>query len=169
VKAALSFDGGDFVRVANAPALEPDGVTVVARMRSTGPGAYRYVVSKGALSCLTASYGLYSGPNGGLSFYVSDGSTPVLSPDAGTGVWDGQWHTVVGAFDGTSVRLFVDGTEVGTGTTSTAAIAYGLPDSADLLIGGYSGPCGSPLGFVGDVDAAAVVGSYDRSAGGVVG
>ena len=169
VKAALGFDGGDYVRVANAPALEPDGVTVVARVRSSGPGSYRYVLGKGALSCLTASYGLYTGAGGGLSFYVSDGQRFTLSPDAGPGVWDGAWHTVVGGFDGTSVRLFVDGTEVGTGTPSTAAIGYGLPDSGDLLIGGYAGPCGAPLGFVGDIDAAALVGSYDRSAGGLAG
>jgi hypothetical protein len=169
VRAALGFDGGDFVRVVNAPALEPDGVTVVARVRSAGPGSFRYVVSKGALSCLTASYGLYTGESGGLSFYVSDGRVFTLSPDAGTSVWDGQWHTVVGAFDGRSVRLFVDGTEVGTGVPTTAAIGYGLPDSADLLVGGYAGPCGNPLGFVGDVDAVALIGSYDRSAGGLVG
>lgn len=162
--AALGFDGGDYVRVANAPSLEPDGVTVVARVRSTGPGSFRYVLAKGALSCLTASYGLYTGQSGGLSFYVSDGQDYTLSADAGPRVWDGQWHTVVGGFDGHSVRLFVDGTQVGTGVPTTAPIGYGLPDSADLFIGDYAGPCGSPLGFVGDVDAVALVGSYDRSA-----
>ena len=34
----------------------------------------------------------------------------------------------------------------------------------DFYLGDYSGPCATPLGFVGDIDAAAVLGTYDRSA-----
>ena len=40
----------------------------------------------------------------------------------------------------------------------------GMPTGDDFYIGDYGGPCASPLGFVGDIDAAAVVGRYDRSA-----
>ena len=60
-------------------------------------------------SCAAASYGLYTGPNGGLEFYVSSsrGTVYVRSPDAGAGVWDGGWHMVVGTYDGNTVRLFV--------------------------------------------------------------
>ena len=164
-RAALRFDGDDRVRMPQAPSLEPDGVTVLARVRSTVSGSYRYVVSKGAISCETASYGLYTGPNGGLLFYVSDGTRYTLSADAGPGLWDGAWHTVRGTFDGTSVRLFVDGSEVGSAVPAPLTIGYGLPDGQDLLIGDYAGPCGSPLGFVGDVDAAALVGHYDLGSG----
>ena len=122
--------------MADAPSLEPDGVTVLARVRSTGPGAFRYVMSKGAFQCENASYGLYTGESGGLVFYVSDGTPLHLSADAGAGIWDGNWHTVRGAFDGQELRLYVDGAQVGTpvtrggerllrharpGTTSTSA------------------------------------------------
>ena len=31
-------------------------------------------------------------------------------------VWDGKWHHVAGTFDGSTVRLYVDGVQVGTGT-----------------------------------------------------
>lgn len=163
-RAALRFNGAQRVRVANAPSLEPDGVTVVARVRSTGPGVYRYIAAKGALSCLTASYGLYTGADGGLRFYVSDGSAYTLSADAGTGVWDGRWHTVVGAFDGDSVRLVVDGTEVGSPVAAPLEIGYGLPDDQGFQLGDYAGSCGRVWGFVGDIDAAAVIGHYDPEA-----
>lgn len=163
-RAALRFSGAQRVAVANAPSLEPDGVTVVARIRGTAGGSYRYVASKGALSCETASYGLYTGAQGGLRFYISDGRTFTLSDDAGTGIWDGRWHLVVGAYDGASVRLWVDGAQVGTATPTSAAIGYGMPDSQSFLLGDYAGPCGSPLGFVGDIDAAAVIGRYDATA-----
>ncbi len=45
--------------------------------------------------------------NGGLSYNIS--------PDAGTNIWDGNWHSVVGTFNGSEVDLYVDGKEVGSG------------------------------------------------------
>ena len=159
-RSALRFSGAQRVEVANAPSLEPDGVTVVARVRGTAGGAFRYIASKGALSCVTASYGLYTGSQGGLRFYVSDGSSYTLSDDAGASIWDGRWHVVAGAYDGTDVRLWVDGALVGSATPSSIAIGYDLPDSQDFLLGDYAGSCGSAPGFVGDIDAAAVIGSY---------
>jgi hypothetical protein len=169
-RGALRFDGNDFVRVPDAPSLEPDGVTVVARVRSDQAGNHRYVVAKGALDCFTASYGLYTGANGGLRFYVSDGSTYTLSADAGPQLWDGRWHTVVGAYDGSRVRLWVDGARVGEPVPSDAAIAYGLPTDDNFYIGNYAGPCTTTEpGFVGDVDGVALVGSYAGTAvGGLV-
>lgn len=159
-RAALRFSGSQRVTVADAPTLEPDGVTLALRVRGTAGGSFRYLASKGSLACDTASYGLYTGANGGLVFYVSDGSSYTLSSDAGPLIWDGQWHVVVGAYDGTSVRLWVDGRLVGTAVPATITIGYDLPDGQDFLLGDYAGPCGSPLGFVGDIDAAAVIGRY---------
>src|SRR5262249_14325838 len=40
-----------------------------------------------------------------------------------TKVWDGTWHLLVGTFDHTACRLYVDGLEVGTGTLLTAGQA----------------------------------------------
>jgi hypothetical protein len=141
---ALSFDGGTSeVKVSDNTVLEPAAtVTVSAWVRHGGsPGAYRYVAAKGANGCIAASYGLYSGPNGGLAFYVSQrrGSVYARSPDAGQRVWDGKWHLVVGTYDGTTIRLYVDGTQVGTGTSWKGSLEYLLPDSNDFYIGNYPG------------------------------
>lgn len=163
-RAALRFSGSQSVRMADAPSLEPDGVTVLARVRSTGPGAFRYVMSKGAFQCENASYGLYTGGDGGLRFYVSDGTQVHLSADAGPGLWDGAWHTVRGAFDGQQLRLYVDGAQVGTPVPAAVSVYYGMPTGEDFFLGDYSGPCANPLGFVGDIDAAAVIGHYDSDA-----
>ena len=164
-RAALRFSGSQTVRMPDAPSLEPDGVTVLARVRSTGPGAFRYVMSKGALQCDRASYGLYTGEDGGLQFYVSDGTQAHLSADAGSALWDGAWHTVRGAFDGQELRLYVDGAQVGAPVAAPVSISYGMPDGDDFFLGDYAGPCASPLGFIGDIDAAAVIGHYDDDAG----
>ena len=119
-------------------------------------------MSKGAFQCENASYGLYTGESGGLVFYVSDGTQVHLSEDAGAGLWDGSWHTVMGAFDGQTIRLYVDGRLVGSPVAAAVSVYYGMPTGDDFYVGDYSGPCASPLGFVGDIDAAAVLGTYDR-------
>jgi hypothetical protein len=154
----LSFDGQPGqVKIIDDSVLEPaTAVTVSAWVKHEGsPGQYRYIFAKGATGCVAASYALYTAPSGGLEFYVAKGlgSPYVGSPDAGTRVWDGRWHLVVGTFDGTAVRLFVDGTQVGSGTSDTSPLVYRLPDSNDAYIGNYPG-CQQHafLGAIQDVD-----------------
>jgi hypothetical protein len=141
---ALSFGPATGrVQVFDNAALEPaSAVSVSAWFRNQGsPGDFRYIVAKGATGCISASYGLYTGPDGGLMFYVSKGrgTAYTRSPDAGAGVWDGQWHMAVGTYDGNSVALFIDGHEVGAASAHTGPIEYLLPDSNDLFIGDYPG------------------------------
>jgi Concanavalin A-like lectin/glucanases superfamily len=154
----LSFNGNAAaVNVPDSPSLEPEAVSVSAWVNSSAsPGSYRYIVAKGANGCLAASYGLYTGVKGGLEFYVSSnqGLSWTLSPDAGQRVWNGQWHNVIGTYDGSSVRIYVDGQQVGSGTPDTAPIAYGLPTSNDFLIGNYPGCSG--LDFMGSIDEVKV-------------
>jgi hypothetical protein len=163
-RGALSFDGNAAaVQAPDNSALEPSSVSVSAWVSATGsPGNDKYIVAKGANGCLAASYGLYTGSNGGLEFYASSnhGFSWTISPDEGTTVWDGKWHNVVGTFDGSTVRLYVDGQQVGSGTPDTAPIDYGLSASNDLMIGNYAGCTG--LGFNGGIDQVKV---FDRALG----
>lgn len=149
---ALAFDGSTgVVRVPSSPSLEPQAVTVSSWIRRSGsPGNFKYILGKGALACQSASYGLYTGPGGGLAFYVADGSDFSQSPDAGTVVWDGAWHHVAGTFDGATLRLFVDGAEIAAGTPRTTPITYTSQTASDLLLGDYAG-CGG-LAFDGAID-----------------
>jgi hypothetical protein len=162
-RSGLAFDGTDgMVDVQDSPALDSANVTVSAWVESTGsPGDFRYVVAKGGNYCCTGSYGLYTGANGGIEFYVDTGQTTFVdSPDGGTGIWDGQWHNVVGTFDGSTVRLYVDGRQVGTGSPDNAPIQYGLPSGNDFTIGNY--PWCPDLGFAGGIDEVKV---FDRALG----
>lgn len=146
---AFSFNGTNFIRVARNSNLEPSQVTVDAWVKASSPGVFKSIVTKGASGGTSASYALYTGSSGGLIFYVFDGSTFVLSPDAGSGVWDGAFHHVAGTYDGATVRLYVDGVQVGSGTPTTISIGYGLPTNNDLYIGSYNdGITTFPPGFV---------------------
>jgi Concanavalin A-like lectin/glucanases superfamily len=139
---ALEFGGDDYVRIPDSPVLEPSTVTVSTFFRADqSPGQWRHLVSKGAANCKASSYGLYSGKNGGLGFYVSDGNAYAVSPLATPDVWNGKWHHAAGTFDGTTVRLFVDGQQVGAGTPTTVKLGYDLPDGDIPYLGGYLGDC----------------------------
>src|SRR5262249_7078652 len=117
------------------------------------PGVHNYVLSQGADQCIAASYALYTELTG-LRFYVY-GSSEVDSPVATNAqVWDGNWHLVAGTYDGAMVRMFVDGTEIGTGTPTSQPINYALPDNQRFYIGAYRGGC--DLGFNGSIDEVRV-------------
>jgi hypothetical protein len=154
---ALRFigDQSQFAEIAEPATLTPGSITVEAWVRRLGtPGQWRYVLSNGAHACDFSSFGLYSGADGGLAFYVSDRHRYVSSPVAAPGdAWDGGWHHAAGTYDGRHVRLYLDGAEVGTGSPTALSIFYGLA-SPGAFIGTYRGDCEQP--FTGDVDEIAV-------------
>jgi hypothetical protein len=134
--------------------LEPAHITVEAWVKRSGsPGSWRYIVGKYLLGAW-GSYGLYSGDGGGLSFYIGSSSYFVLSPVVSpSDIWDGQWHHVVGTYDGSKVRLYLDGAEVGAGTPTTISIYY---TEGDLSIGRY----GTSWYYSGLIDEVVI---YDRA------
>jgi Concanavalin A-like lectin/glucanases superfamily len=152
---ALAFDGSSYVTVLDTGLLEPQQIAVDAWVRRAGsPGRWRYVLSKGSLDCNRSAYGLYSGWSGGMAFYVSSASEYTISPEVSAAtVWDGAWHHVIGSYDGNSVRLWIDGAQVGAGTPSSMAIAY-VTGSRGIYIGSYRGSC--DLGFRGAIDDVVV-------------
>jgi hypothetical protein len=159
---AFQFDGAGFVRVPAARSLDPAAITVEAWIKSSGEmtktmGVCRYLVAKG-IDPEAASYALYTGHSGGLFFFVYDGTHWVPSPDAGRAIWDGSWHHVAGTFDGTSVRLYVDGAQVGNGRPAALTINYNMPDGNDLFIGNYFWP--GNWGFTGSIDELSI---YNRA------
>jgi hypothetical protein len=154
---ALHFDGDDFVTIPDSTSLEPKEMTVSAWFRGTGsPGRFRYLVAKGSNLCQNASYGLYTGTGGGIAFYVSslDYGGWTRSPEAPDSVWDGKWHNASGTWDGRTVRLFIDGKEIGTGSQTTTPPDYGTP-SGNGSIGGYGGGT-CDLALVGDLDEVSI-------------
>lgn len=149
---AFSFSGldADFLTAPATAAISTPNITVDAWVKRSGsPGNFKYILTKGQNGCNGGgSYALYTGPTGGLFFYVSNGNVFALSPDGGAGVWDNQWHHVAGTYDGLSVKLYVDGNLVGS-TPTNIPINYALQNN-NLFIGNYPN-CGN-LSFPGLVD-----------------
>src|SRR6185437_15533469 len=124
-------------------------------------GNFKYIVDK-TFSGGVGSYALYTGGNGGALFFIwLQGGVLVVSPDAGPGVWDGNWHQLTGVYDGEFVRLYVDGQQVGGGsdTLTGGSIEYsnGRTANGDLVIGDFSSPPTASL-FGRDIDEVKLFG-----------
>jgi len=158
VGSAFSFDGLQYtyLQVPDTAELESmtTAITVDAWVKAaSSPGTFRYILAKGA-SANAASYALYTGSGGGMAFYVSNGATFVVSPAAPPTLWDGNWHHVAGTFDGSTVHLIVDGSEIGSGsaTPPNFSIAYNLPLTNDGFLGDFDPGQSGPFTFAGQVD-----------------
>jgi hypothetical protein len=152
---ALRFDGSSTVEIPASPLLTLQRMTVEATVRApSSPGTYRYVISRGGRSCYSAVWGLYTASTGGMAFYVFDGSRYYLSPTArASDVWDGAWHHIAGTFDGSALRLYVDGRQVGDPFPAPVTVDY-TNTAQRAAIGQYAGTC--ELGYEGDLDRVAI-------------
>jgi hypothetical protein len=110
---AIDFFGGDAFNITDA------GFTLQAWFRtSSGVSELGTLISKGTLNgrsvrVNSGQWALQWTPRGGLGFHVQllcDTNLPgVFSANAGASFADGAWHHVVGTWDGSKSRVYVDG------------------------------------------------------------
>ncbi len=146
-------------------ALRPERVSVVAWIRAAAnPGPLRTVLAQGATGCLTAAYALATDTTGRLTFAVGSGVSATRSPAAPTAIFDDQWHSVVGSYDGQAARLYVDGVQVGSGAAAPA-IDYASTTTTDLTIGTFPAApaCEANTSWPGLIDEVRVYDTALRS------
>ncbi|HEY6891691.1 MAG TPA: LamG-like jellyroll fold domain-containing protein [Solirubrobacter sp.] len=159
-------DVDDGFVVDSSSLLQPPTISVAAWVRSPTPvGTVKTILSQGgAGNCSYSSYALYTGGSldaAGVRFYIWNGTATAVSPPAPQTIWDGAWHMVAGTYDGQTVRLYVDGVQVGDGTPASGPIAYGLPGTNTFAIGNYAGKlfgneCIENTAFPRDIDQVMV-------------
>jgi len=106
------------------------------------------IVSKDDWSSGSNGYALRCGDNGILSFNIgtSSGWFEAVSPQGAMVL--NQWQHVAGTFDGTVIKAYVNGIEVGTANFSGSIV----PSTFDMTIGRNSYFAGGGRFFNGDVD-----------------
>jgi hypothetical protein len=151
-----------------ASGIRPSRVTLMAWVRRDGTPFSDEVIAAQAYDGTTCDRPAYrlrfdDGDSfSGLQFSVHTGGGVVNSPAVGSVgyVWDSAWHQVAGTFDGSRVRLYVDGDEVGDGTPAGGgAVQYGSSTGSF----GADGFTGNPGGcntrdFAGGIDELRVYG-----------
>ncbi|MBN2593017.1 MAG: LamG domain-containing protein [Sedimentisphaerales bacterium] len=137
VGGALEFDGdGDFVRIDDESAFDIAGpITIAAWFKvNTFDKRWQSLVTKGDTSWRLQRYA----EDNTLAFHCT-GITSVTGqrPEGIEGrknVNDGQWHHVVGVYDGSEILLYIDGV---LDNSSKASGEISMNDSA-VIIGGNS-------------------------------
>lgn len=128
---AFNFDGTGYVRIPNNASLDVSALTVAGWIKPAFAGRpnlpFNFDTILQRINATGVGYGLlvamdptapfHQAPPGGVPL-----GTPALSVRVGSGIYslyspvplanDGQYHHVAGTFDGTTMRIFIDGVEV---------------------------------------------------------
>jgi len=152
---ALRLDGnGDYVTVADAPSLDLSGAMSIAVWVRPEKTATQYVVKKGTSSVDGYEIGLSSA---GKIFFrlnaVSSGDTYRINSTSTYPTNGSTWVHVVGVYDGTTMRLYVNGVQQASAPGPSAIAVNTLP-----LVLGAEGAGYRPL--TGALD---VTGIYDHA------
>lgn len=121
---ALSFNGStDYVLIGDQPELESmTQLTVAAWIKGTNMTSDNVVVAKWYTATVSWILRIGSCNSGKAEFDTNTGSS--VGSCGTTSVDDGNWHFIVGTYDGTNQRLYVDGvledTDAQTGTISNS-------------------------------------------------
>ena len=111
---------------------------------STLPGAVELMVFMGTASTHDSAQ-LYIGASNLITIDTNGGTSAVSNSTPSTGAW----HHVVGTWDGTTLKLYVDGTlQTTTATPGSANLSYG-----SLTLGSQAG---SAYYFAGSLDEVAI-------------
>ncbi|CAK0761027.1 hypothetical protein CCP2SC5_280011 [Azospirillaceae bacterium] len=132
--AALTLDGSGRIEVANTNALQINGaLTIESWLQFGGATAGGEIVN--ALSN-KAGYKLWVDENSGrLKFEIGNGSV-VESIDAdAASLSDHSWHHVAASYDGSAVKLYIDGAAIA-GRTDVGPNALTQSSSSTLSMGG---------------------------------
>ena len=119
---AFSFNGiNQFVDMGNPASLQITGpLTLEAWFKTSSPmGNYKALASKWWSATSDAAYSLLWTTSGGLGFFLNSSASAELHTSSGQYCNDGLWHHVAGTWDGSAVRIYVDGAERGSATNAS--------------------------------------------------
>jgi hypothetical protein len=125
---ALNLDGNSWAEVHDNESLDlTTAVTLEAWVYWTGSNSTKGILGRWFSG--VASYMLYASTSTQLLFFINTSNSPVNI--SGTG-----WKHIVGTYDSTNRRVYIDGQEIGSGTGYTSPIAVG---DKPIEIGRYAG------------------------------
>jgi hypothetical protein len=133
IDGALHFNRVDeYVEVADNIALEPQQLTVAAWVYRESTSTRDVVLKKGSthsgdnrngyLFRILESTSIY--PQKARLYIVAGSNTNVMSPVSETEIEAGIWYHLAATYDGSYIRIYVNGQEEGTPTLETRAIDY---------------------------------------------
>ena len=171
IDGALEFDGvDDYVEVADNIELEPQQLTVAAWVYRENASTRDTILQKGSthwdddrngyLFRILESASIY--PQKARLYIVAGSNTNVMSPVSDTEIEAGIWYHLAATYDGSYIRIYVNGQEEGTPVSETRAIDYS-GGYQNFKIGGQETTGDFDYIFDGKIDEVAI---YDRALSG---
>lgn len=121
---AVALDGNDAYSATDHADFKPTGsFSVSGWVKSTNTGVSQYIWQSFAVSTNNYGWRVVIGTTDKIAFYVSDGAGHDSSALVAIDVVDGNWHHFVGTFDGSYIRMYVDG-QLGQETAYSYTPAY---------------------------------------------
>jgi len=119
-KKALHFDGtDDYIDCGNDASLNPtNAITVIAwaKQDASTSDNYRDIIAKWRYGDQSNQSYLLSSLNNKVSFWVyTDEQQSITST---TNIYDGEWHHIAGTFDGSTQKIYIDGTQENSASVS---------------------------------------------------
>lgn len=153
----LLFSGSGQVLLNDINALDGLGaMTVSAWMKTTATGEKHAVDKSRCDGTGVFEFGTSFFTQGRASFLVYQPGGSYTFVESAQNVTDGQWHFVAGTFDGTMLRVFVDGVA---SSGAPSAAPFRLASTSDQLE--FGGRCnGNPYFWNGSLDDVRL---YDRA------
>ncbi|MBI5697808.1 MAG: LamG domain-containing protein, partial [Thaumarchaeota archaeon] len=147
----IVFDGSnDYVDAGNNSVLDPiNALSVSAWIKPYSPASTSYLISKGPDDAVNGQFGLVLASK----FYFNIRQNSAFNQVAGTTtINQNNWYYVVGAWNGSTMRLYVNGVEEGTPYALSAPLTV---NNGNLQIG-WLGKSGYLYQFKGIIDEVQV-------------
>ncbi|OQY97664.1 MAG: hypothetical protein B6D35_14630 [Candidatus Brocadia sp. UTAMX2] len=115
----LSFDGtNDYVNLGDPLSLQPNTVSVSVWFKTTDSNG---IILRKRLY----GYGLDVWSSGRISFWIYNSAATLFRARSPLAYNDNIWHHAVGVYDGSRVRLYIDGVQVASASAGTICYAAG--------------------------------------------
>ena len=140
------------INIPKQSSIEPTVFTLSCWIKSeSSQSAYAYPVYKESSNSAHVAYGFYL--NGSSTIATTVTQNGVVSSDNIGDLRDNKWHHIVQSFDGSEMKVYLDGFQSGTTKTLTGDVSYrtGSSSGNDLCLGKASYSASGYFNFKGDI------------------
>ncbi|NQU79459.1 LamG domain-containing protein, partial [Candidatus Woesearchaeota archaeon] len=113
--------GSQAINITDSPSTRPQNISVEAWIYPDTLTAYDTVAMKSSSSSWADGWGLANHNLANEMYFHTNSYTACL---AGTSMTPGSWYHVVGTYDGSTAKIYVNGTLAGTDSTGCTPISY---------------------------------------------